>query len=108
RGNGQDAALSEQSTPHAVAAERDAPEMAAVDVWHAVVAREPLVQERVIGGQQLERAAILPHDALEKQLRLALKRSAQRVIEIGKARRHRSGARQVAQVQPLSGEVVHE
>ena len=43
----------------------------AVDVRDAVVLRQPLVDERVVGGQQLEHAAILANDALEEELRLA-------------------------------------
>ena len=51
------------------------------DVRDAVVPREPLVDERVVGGQQVEHAAILADDAVEEQLGLALHRLGQRVVE---------------------------
>ena len=41
--------------PRGSSVERDAAEVAAVDVRNAVVPRQPLVDERVVGGQQLER-----------------------------------------------------
>src|SRR5262249_59303131 len=44
----QDAALPEQ-TPALAVSKRHAPELAAVDLWNAVVACEPLVHERVVG-----------------------------------------------------------
>ena len=53
--------------------QRDAAEVAAVDVGDAVVPRQPLVDERVVGGQQVEDAAVLAHDAVEEQLGLALR-----------------------------------
>src|ERR1700724_2374391 len=36
------------------------------------LSRQPLVDERVVRGQQIEHAAILVHDAVEEQLRLPL------------------------------------
>ncbi len=48
RGDRQDAPLAEQAAPHAVVAELDAPELAAVDVRDAVVLGQPLVQVRVV------------------------------------------------------------
>ena len=41
------AAVAKEASAHAVLGKRDAPEPAAVDVRNAVVAREPLVDERV-------------------------------------------------------------
>ena len=36
-----------------------------------VVTRQALVQERVVGGEQLEQAAILPNKVIEEKLRLS-------------------------------------
>ena len=65
---------------------RDAPEAAAVDVRNAVVLGEPLVDEGVVGAQQIEHAAILAHDALEEQLGLPPEGLPQVVVEIGEQR----------------------
>ena len=54
--------------------QRHAAEVAAVDVRDAVVPRQPLVDERVVGVQQVEDAAVLAHDALEEQLGLRAER----------------------------------
>ena len=75
----------------------DAPEVAALDVPDPVMDGQPLVQERVVGAQQIERAAILADDAFEEQLRLAAERLAQAVVEIRElalrpARRQRRSA----------------
>ena len=80
-------------------------EVAALDVRDAVVLREPLVEERVVGGQQLEHAAVLAHDAVEKSSvsRCMLCRSVSSNVErVGLAR---AGRRQVAHQQPLAAEV---
>ncbi len=79
-----DAALTEQPAAHVVRAELDAPEVAAVHVGNAVVLREALVEERVIGAQQIEHAAILLHDALEQHFGLATERLTKVVVEVGK------------------------
>ena len=71
------------SPRRASSVERDAAELAAVDVRDAVVLGQPLVDERVVGRQQVEDVAVLAHDAGEEQLGLALKRLAQRVVEVG-------------------------
>ena len=65
-----------------VRAERDAPELAAVDVRDAVVLGQPLVDERVVGRQQVDDAAILADDAVEQQLDFAAHRLAQRIVEV--------------------------
>ncbi len=79
----QDAALPQQAAARAAFRERDAPEIAALHVRNAVVQGEPLVDEGVVGGQQLEHAAVLAQDAVEEELGLAMKRAAQRLVEIG-------------------------
>ena len=51
---------------------------------------------------------MLAEDALEEQLRLALKRLAKVVVEVGKLVLIGLRALQIPQVEPLAGEVVHE
>ena len=46
------------------------------------MSRQPLVDERVVGRQQIEHAAVLAHDALEEQLGLAPERLPQVVVEV--------------------------
>ena len=72
------------------------------------MAREPLVQERVVGAQQIERTAVVADDAVEEQLGLAPECLAQTVIEVRKDALHRHRRVEVAQEQPLSGEVADE
>ncbi len=65
------------------------------------------VDEGVVGAQQIEHAAILAQDAVEQEGRFVLKSFAQRAVEAEDVR-VRSDRRDVADVQPLSSEVVHE
>ena len=102
----RNAPLPSQPAAHVhVGAERDAAELAAVDVRDAVVLGQPLVDERVVRGQQLDDAAVLADDAVEQQLDFAPHRLAQRIVEVGIEQRQRADALQAAQVQPLAGEV---
>ena len=82
-----------------------AAELAAVDVGNAVMPRQPLVDERVVGIQQIHDAAVFAHDAVEEQRRLFLHRLTQVVVEIGERTEIRAGVLEIAQVQPLLGEV---
>ncbi len=107
-GHGQDTPLAEQAAPHAVVAELDASEVAAVDVRDAVVLGQALVQERVVRLQQVEHAAILAQDALEQEFRLLSEGLPQVVVEVGEQAQVRSDRIQVAQVQPLAREVAHQ
>ena len=97
-----------EQPPAIVVADRDAPELIAVDVGQPVVARQPLVHEGVVRTQQIEHAVVLEDDALEQQLGLALQRLPQVVVEIGEHILVGTQALQVAQVQPLAGEVAAE
>ena len=83
-------------------------EVAAVDVGDPVVLRQPLVDERVVGRQELGDAAVLAHDVLEQELGLAPHRLPQVVVEIRELLDVRPRALQVAQEQPLAGEVLDE
>ena len=104
RGDGQDAALPEQPAP--VPAHRHPAEVASLHVGNAVVPRESIVDERVVGVEQVEDAAVLAHDALEEQLRLAAERLPQPVVEVGEEHLRRPRRLQVPELQPLADEVV--
>ena len=83
----------------------DAAELAAVDVRDAVMLCQPFVDEGVVGGQQIDDAAILADHAVEQQLHLAAHRLPQRIVEVGIDHRQRADALHPAQVQPLPGEI---
>jgi hypothetical protein len=85
--------------------QRHPPEMAAVDMGNAVMPRQTLVQEGVVGVEQIEQAAVVADDAAEQHLRFALERRAQVVVEVPGFGLKRV---EVAQEQPLSGEVLDQ
>ena len=51
---------------------------------------QPLVDERVVRGQQIDDAAVLADDAVEEQLDFAPHRLPQRVVEVGIDQRQRA------------------
>src|SRR5689334_20653578 len=71
------AALTEEPAARAVRRQLDAPEVAAVYVSDAVVTCEPLVDEGVVGVEQIDQASILANDGAEEQLGLAAERLTQ-------------------------------
>jgi hypothetical protein len=105
--DGQEAGMAEQPAALRVA-ERDAAEPAAGHVWHAIVARQPLVQERVVRGQELADRAIVANLTLEEELGLLAERLAQRLVEFGKQVGVGHGVPEVAQLEPLRGEVLDQ
>ena len=99
--------MTEQAAPGPVL-QRNAAEVAAAHVGNAVVPGEPLVDEGVVGVQQVEGAATFAKHAGEQQLRLAPEALPQPLAEIGElvlVRLHGGG---VAQRQPLPGEVADQ
>ena len=54
-----------------------------MDVRYSVVPSEPFIQERVIGRQQFDEAAIFSKDAGNESLRFLTKSLAKVVIEVG-------------------------
>jgi hypothetical protein len=68
-------------------------------------ARQPLVQEGVIGAQQVKHASVLSEHAADEQLRLALHRGAECFVEVGEQDLVGLLRRDVPQVQPLGREV---
>ena len=107
RGDHQHGALAEQSPPLFLT-KRDAPEPAAVHAGNAVMPREPFVDERVVGADEIQHAAIFTERARQKQPRLLFEGLQQAVVEV----RIRIGIdddlADAAEVQPLGGEVVDE
>ena len=67
-----------------------------------------LVQIRVVGAQELGNRPVLTHLALEEQLRLAHHGLAQRIVETGKQGPVGILPVDVAHLQPLPDEIVHE
>ncbi len=63
--------------------------------------REALVDERVVGRQQIDHVAVLAHDALEEQLGLATEPLPQLVVPVGVEDAVGRGGRQVPQVEQL-------
>ena len=98
--------MPQQPAPRRIG-DRHAPEVAAMDALHAVVLREPGVEEGVVGAQQVQDAAILTHLTLEEQLGFLQQRVAQGAVVTGESHRIRHHGLQVAHLQPLPEEVVH-
>ena len=66
--------LRQQAAALVVIGKCHAPEAAAVDAGDSVVAREPFVDESVIGVQQIVHAAILANRAADEHFRFRLER----------------------------------
>src|SRR6185369_13959433 len=84
RGARQNRALTQQTAAHTVFRQRHPPESFAKHAWNSVVPGETFVQERVVGIQQIEHAAIFAEDAFKKQRRLAFEGLAQIVVKVKK------------------------
>src|SRR5205814_7324568 len=82
RGIRQNRALSEQPATRAVGGKQSPPESFGVHARNPVVPGQTLVEERIVGVQQVEHAAILADDTVEEQLRLALEGLTQIVVEV--------------------------
>ena len=85
--------------------DRDAAKLAAVDALDSVMLGEALIEEGVIRGQQIDDAAILAQRAFDQQLGFLLERLTQVLVEVRKGCRIRLYSRDIAQEQPLAGEV---
>ncbi len=106
-GHRQNAALSEQAVPVRVL-QLDAAELDAVNALDPVVLGQALIQEGVVRTQQVGDAPIVPHLTFDQELGLFRKGMAQVLVEIRIGRRVRRYPRDVAQEQPLAGEVLHQ
>src|SRR5688572_31600708 len=80
--HGEDTALTEQAAPYAVA-EGDSPEVASVHVRDPIVAREPLIDERIVRRQQIDDAAVLAQLRGDEQSRLLTERLTEVLVEVG-------------------------
>ena len=83
--------MTQQPATRAVRRQRDAPEVAALDVRDVVVQRHTLVEERVVCREDLNHAAVLTHDAINEEFRFTQHALPQRLVErecIGIARPH--------------------
>ena len=100
--------MSQQAAALAALVQRDATEVAAIDIGNVVVLREPFVQEGEVSAQQVEHAAVFAQKSFEVQLGLAAKGLAEVVVELGKEPEVGREGFEIAQVQPLPGEVAGE
>jgi hypothetical protein len=66
------------------------------------------VDERIVRVHQIHHAAVLAHDAVEEQLRFLFHRLPEVVVEIRERGEIGVGVLQVAQMQPLLGEIVDQ
>ncbi len=78
----QDRALAQQAVAPGIG-QGHAPELVAAHVRDAVVQRQALIDEGVIGRQQIQHAAVFAQDAVDEQLHLALESGAQAGVEVG-------------------------
>ena len=88
--------------------QRDFSEMTAAHIGDAVVAREPLVYECVVCGQQVDDASVLVQHARKEQFCFALEPSTQILTEIRKQVFVRLHRRRISQAQPLPSEIGDE
>ena len=108
RGERQDAPLSQKASPVGIGQLHLAKALA-VNTPDAVVLGEPLVDERVVGAQQLEGASVPPHDVAEEQLCLQAERLSGVVVEIGEHQQIGRDLRlEVAELEPLPGEITDQ
>ena len=87
---------------------RDAAESAPVHVGNSIVFRQPFIEERVVRPDQIEHAAILAQHAVEEEFGFLPEGLPQVVIEVAINRVVRSDGIDIAQPQPLSGEIRRE
>ena len=99
----QNAALAQQPAAILIG-DGHAPEAVALHVRNAVVLRQPLIDERVVRGQQVDHVAVFADDAVEEQLGFAAHGLQQIAVEVGIEEQIRLRVVQVAQIQPLPGE----
>src|SRR5262245_26161046 len=104
----QYAALPQQSATLAFRRERHAPEAAAIDIGNSVVLRQALVEKGGIRLEQIKHTAIRSHNAIHEEFRLLAERLTKIIVKVRILTDVRIDGRQVAQPEPLSGEVTCE
>ncbi len=70
--------------------------------------RQPLIEEGVIGVQQFQQAVVLAQYILEEQRRFRTEGLLQGLVEFRKHVGIRFGQFQIAQIQPLPREIIHQ
>ena len=70
--------------------------------------REPLVDEAVIGGEQIEHVPIFAHDAVEEELRFALHRLGQAIVVLRVEQHVGMNLVEILQPQPLAREALRQ
>ncbi len=105
RGHDKDTALSDDAPARIVFCQRDAAEQAAFHIRNSIMPGQTLVQECVIGVEQIDNAAIFTNDAFEEHLHFALQGETQISVEV---RRFRVRTVQLAQSHPFGCEIVDE
>ncbi len=98
----QHTALPQHAAPRVVRV-RHSPELVARHAGDAVVAREALVHERVVGAVQIERACIATHQVIKERDGFSAHRIRDTIIKIRKKVRVRVHLADVLQAQPLGG-----
>jgi hypothetical protein len=81
-----------------------APEVVPRDATDPVVVGQPLVHDRVIGSDQVVDASVLPDQAVEEQLRLALHGVGELLVEVGELESVGVDLVQILKTEPLGSE----
>ena len=87
---------------------RDPAELVAGDAGDPVVPGQPLVEERVVGVEEVGDRPVVVDDRGEEQLDLAGHRQAERLVEAGEPAPVGAGQLEVPGLEPLAGEVLDE
>ena len=82
--------------------------MIPVDIWNPVMPRQPFVQVRIVGSQEIQHAPVFAELIGHKLLGLLTHGPAQILVKIGKRIGVRYETRQLAQLQPLIDEIGHQ
>jgi len=104
-GDREDAALAEETAAVAAGREGDAAEAAAVDAGDIVVAGEAFVEEGVIGLEEGAEGAVFAEDAVEEEFGFLAEGLAEVVVEVAEEVAAGEDGVDVAEAEPLSGEV---
>src|ERR1700681_2540828 len=75
---------------------------------NTVMARQTLIEERIVGTQQLDDAAILAYLVVDEQFRFGLIGCTEAFIESRKDGRVWRGVAKIAQLKPLPRKILHE
>ena len=87
RSNGEDAPLPKQPTAPVLRIERHSAEPAAINIRHTIVPGEALIEEGVIGLDQIEDTAVLAKDTFKKPLGFLAKACRRLSSKSGNSRR---------------------